>query len=292
MSIDYNRNDYVKVGHYSNVVGEFDKARADYNRNAPVHLCRFMGPLISKLALTHPEWMIVGLDPSWRSSEGFYILHRFRIYSGTDNIGRIHRDGYYEHDFKYEIFNDRVEASRQKRGGMRTGDMKKALKAIETFFAPRTIEERRAKATGEMGSHIQNTLWRTNRALNDLIQRITPALASYVTRNMSEIRSELESLGALAQTLDAIPDKFETCRAMWQIEAARNTQTGTTVVLMGDRYMLIPDKDPMNPQVVAASQLDPLMSGKIGVLKIFDKEDEAIECVGMRFDANTFYILP
>lgn len=292
MTIDYNRNHYAKVGHYSNIVAEFDKERVDYIKGTPVNMCSFMGPLISKLALTHPEWMIVGVEPSWSRIGDAYTLHRFRIYSGTDNIGRIFRDGYYEHDFKYEIYNDRVEASRSKRGGMRTGDMKKALKAIETFFAPRTIEERRAKATGEMGSHIQNTLWRTNRALNDLIQRITPALASYITRNMAEIRPELESLGALAQTLDAIPDKFEVCRGMGQIETSRNAQAGTTVVLMGDRYMLIPDKDPMNPQVVTTSQLDPVMSSKIGVLKIFDKEDEAIEDVGMRYDANTFYILP
>jgi hypothetical protein len=33
------------------------------------------------------------------------------------------------------------------------------------------------------------------------------------------------------------------------------------------------------------------MSGKIGVLKIFDKYDEAIECVGMRITPITFYII-
>jgi hypothetical protein len=292
MTIDYNRNHYAKVGHYSNIVAEFDKERVDYIKGTPVNMCPFMGPLISKLALTHPEWMIVGAEPMWSRIGDAYTLQRFRIYAGTDNIGRIYRDGYYEQDFKYEIYNDRVEASRSKRGGMRTGDMKKALKAIDKFFAPKTVEERRAKATGEIGSHITNTLWRTNRALNELIQRITPALASYLTRNMAEIRPELESLGALAQVLDAIPDKFEICKGMWQIETARKMEAGTTVVLMGDRYMLIPDKDPMNPQVVTTSQLDPVMSSKIGVLKIFDKEDEAIEDVGMRYDANTFYILP
>lgn len=289
--VDYARNDYAKVGHYSNILVEFSKDNPNYKKDASVKMCPFMHPLITRLAFTHPEWTIVGTDPSWRSADDSYILSHFTVYEGNENVGRIRRDGYYEHDFKYEIFNDRVEATRRKRGGTQTKDLKKALKVIEINFAPKSVEERRNKAIADMGNHIQSSVWRCNRTLNDTLQRITPALASYLVRNLDTIRAELESLGAQPQTLDTIPAKFETCKGIWQVEASRAMQTGTTVVLMNDRYLLIPDKSPLDTTVVTASQLDKDMAGKLGILKLFDKVDEAIEDVGMRLNATTFYIM-
>jgi len=287
--INYNDYDYVKMGHYTNVIAELRKGRSP---DAPIHMCAFMEPLISKLALTHPEWTIVANDAHYNSNKETYTVHRFTVYEGTEVAGRIHRDGWCMENFKYEIFNERVEKSRAKRGGMRTKDMKKALKAIEGFFAPKTLEERRLAAVSEMSRHISNTTWRATRMLNDAVQGVIPALATYLLANMDEIRTALESAGASTSGLDKIPARLEPCKALWQIEASRNNDAGTTVVLLGDSYMLIPDKNPTLPVTKTAAQLDPAMAAKIGVLKVFDKNDEAIEDIGMRFNATTFYLLP
>ena len=128
--------------------------------------------------------------------------------------------------------------------------------------------------------------------LNDAVQGVIPALATYLLANMDDVRAALESAGASTSGLDKIPLLLEPCKALWQIENARTNDEGTIVVLMGDNYMLIPDKNPTLPEIKTASQLDAGMAGKIGILKVFDKNDEALEDVGIRLNATTFYILP
>lgn len=289
--IDYNEHDYVKVGHYSNVSVELPKDRAckAYER---VHLCSFMEQLIYKVALQHPEWTIIGKDARWQAHSDTWRVADFNLYEDNEYIGRFTRRGYHEEQFQYELHNERISKARQRHGGKATKDLKKALKHIDEWFKPKTLQERLYKALEDMRSTTQTSEWRATRHVNDLIGRMLPAVTTYLVSNMSEVRPILESFGAPAAALDALPEKFETARGLWQVKASRETVAGTTVVLMGDKYMLIPDNDPTNPQIVTASQLDPAMSGKIGVLKIFDKEHEAIECVGMRISPTTFYIVP
>lgn len=292
MAIDYNRNDYVKVGNHTNIVVEFLKDRQPPRKmDAPIVLCEFMEPVITKVALTHPEWLIVAVDPNWYTAGQHYTLKRFQIYCGTEEIGRVYRDGYEWNEFKYEINNSRVAKTRKKYGGTRTKDEKKALKLINEFFSPLGIEERRQEVMSEMTDHIRQTTWRANRLLNTNLESMNNAVASYLVRNMGSVRSELESLGASPDKLNKLPSLYETCRGLWQVDASRDLKCGTTVVLMDDRYMLIPDNDPLNVQIVTASQLSSDMAGKIGILKVFDKDDEAVEDVGLRLNASTFYVI-
>jgi hypothetical protein len=175
---------------------------------------------------------------------------------------------------------------------MRTKDMKKALKAIDGFFAPTTDDERRGKALSEMSSHLSNTAWKSQRELNDIFSGVMPAMARYIVSNLEELRPALISQGIGEPILDRLVTKLEPYNAMQQINAVRNNKTGTTVVLVEDRYMLIHDSDPMTPVVVTAQQMDPAMAGKIGILKVYDNDTEALDGVGMRLNSYTFYVLP
>ena len=289
MTIDYKKFNYVKVGHYTNLMVQIPKERTE---TGPAKLCVFMEPLIAKLALTHPEWTIVGVEPRWHINDEQYQVQRFAIYAGHELVGRINRDGWQGHDYKYEIFNERVRQSRERSGGMRTMDMKKALKAIDGFFAPTTDAERRAKAVSDMGGHLQSAAWRTQRELNDVFAGIIPAISKYISSNMEKVRPELELLGVDANVLDRLNKRLEPYSVMEQISTARNNKTGTTVVLVEDRYMLIHDRDQLSPVVVTSQQLDPVMAGKIGILKVYDNDTDALEDVGMRLNSYTFYILP
>ncbi len=291
MTIDYKKFNYVKIGHYTNLVGEISKERTE---TGPVKLCPFMEPLIAKLALMHPEWTIVGENPRWHINDEFYQVQKFSIYAGHELVGRVLRDGWRDsgEDYKYEIFNERVRQTRERSGGMRTKDMKKALKAIDGFFAPTTDEERRGKAVAEMGGHLQSAAWKAQRELNDVFINVIPAMANYISSNLTELRPVLASYGVGEATLDRLTTRLEPYNVMVQINAARSSKAGTTVVLVEDRYMLIPDSDPANPVVVTSQQLDPSMAGKIGILKVFDNTDEALAGVGMRLNSYTFYVLP
>ena len=290
MTIDYKRFNYVKVGHYTNLMAQISKERSE---NGPVKLCPFMEPLMSKLALMHPEWTIVGIDPRWHINDAFYQAQKFIIYAGHEIVGRINRDGWRDsgEDYKYEIFNERVRMARERSGGMRTKDMKKALKAIDGFFAPTTNEERRSKAINDMGGHITSAIWKTQRELNDVFSGVIPAMANYIASNLEELRPVLVAHGMSEPKLDKLVTKLEPYNSMAQINTARNDKTGTTVVLVEDRYMLIPD-NVLTHTVVTSQQLDPVMAGKIGILKVFDNTEEALTGVGMRLNSYTFYVLP
>jgi hypothetical protein len=289
MAIDYKRFNYVKVGHYTNLMAQIDKA---YLHGGPAKLCAFMEPLISKLALTHPEWTIIGVEPRWHGNDGFYQLERFAIYAGHDVVGRIMRDGWRGDDYKYEIFNDRVRQARERSGGMRTKDMKKALKAIDGFFAPTTDEERRTKALSDMGSHLTTAVWKAQRELNDAFSGTLPAMANYIASNLEELRPALVAHGVREAALDKLVTRLEPHNIMMQINTARNNKAGTTVALMDDRYMLIHDSDPTTPVVVTSQQMDPAIAGKIAILKVFDNNEEPLDGVGMRLNASTFYVIP
>lgn len=292
MTINYNDNHYIKVGNYSNVVMELDKTRVTPDANTKVILCSFMEQLIYKVALQHPEWTIVAMDAGWSSLAETWRSHKFNVYKGTEYIGLLRRDGYYEDSYKYEVYNDRIANSRRKRGGICSKDLKKTLKTIAEHFKPKSHEELRRKALSEMASHRSNVAWRSNRAANEMLSRMAPSLLAYLTTNMSSVRGELEALGISPVLLDSLPGHLEKIKGMADVEAAARNRTGTTVLLMEDRYMVIPDADIDNPQIVTASQLNPDMSRKIGVLKLFDNNEEALEGIGMRYDAKTFYLVP
>lgn len=291
MTIKYDDYDYVKVGHYSNVVMELRKERTCKDTEK-VQLCSFMEQLIYKVALQHPEWTFVSDDPTWNSSSEFWRGYRFRVYAGTELMGLIRRDGYYEDSFKYEINSDRIAKGRMRRGGMCTKDLKKAIKAINEGFQPKTLEERKQKALSEMDSHKHTVDWRITRVMQDCLSSMLPALASYIGLNYEEMRPVLAGFGAPANALDALPKNLERCKGVWQLRVVRQNKTGTTVVLVDDRYMLIPDADFTASTVVTASQLSEDMSRKIGVLKLFNETEEVLEDIGMRMDETTFYIFP
>ena len=287
MTIDYKKYDYTKIGNYTNLMAAIPKERRE---TAPVHMCPFMEPFMSKLALTHPEWTIVGVDPMW--SRDVLQVKRFFIYEGNDAVGRINRDGWHEEDFKYEILNDRVRQTRERGGGIRTKDMKKALKAIDKFFFTTTDEERRFKAVGDMTSHINSVTWGTQRALTDVFILLMPAMANYIVSNMDELRPALEERGVGASTLDKLVARLEPYNSMAEVSAARANKTGTTVTIVKDRYMLMRDSDPTTHVIVTSQQMDPAMAGKIAILKVYDNNEEPLEGVGMRLNDHTFYVLP
>lgn len=287
MSINYTDNTYVKIGSYANVVNEIPKAKLEGGGVSRLH--GLLDQLVYKLALVHHEWQFVGED-SWynRVKEG-YEVKRLRIYEGPDQIGSILIDTWREP--KFEIRNARINAAMAKRNHKSTKDVDKAVKIVEQFFKSKTMTERVSEARTKVSSAIQNRKWTAEREFSTVLERLAPALATYVSLHMAEVRPILEAYGAPASALDMLVERNETRKLTANVSDIRNKNTGTTVLLHGDRYILMPGADPDNVQTVTASQLNDDMRGKLGVLKVVNDND-AIESVGMRIDSTTFYLLP
>jgi len=107
---------------------------------------------------------------------------------------------------------------------------------------------------------------------------------------MDRVRPTLEAYGAPTSALDVLSERYETKMLFISIAQAKASGKGTTVMLHGDRYILMQDSEP-ELTVLAASQLDEDMRTKLGILKVVE-DTEAVESIGIRINSTTFYLLP
>lgn len=282
MTIDYNKYNYTPIDSFKNVVNE---VRNDLNK-APASIHSALNPLISKLALRHPEWTFIGEHGDYHSN--CYHVKRFRIYEGIEPLGSVHVSTW--KDITFEIRNTRIAKSMARRGYKSTKDMDKALKIVESTFSAKdvqeTFEEGREKAAGVMQSKVWNTDREFSRVWNDL----TPAIVTYVALNLDKMRPTLEAYGASANSLDALIGRYEEAKKARTISQARQKGDGTTVVLFGDRY-IVSHRGSYGPQLMTASQLSEGIRTKLGVLKLVENE-QIVEGFGMRVNSTVFYLLP
>ena len=287
MSINYTANTYVKIGNYTNVVNEIPKDKLSGDGVSRLH--SLLDQLIYKLALVHHEWQFVGEDSWYNISKECYEVKRMRVYEGADEIGHILIDTWRQP--KFEVRNKRIASTMAKRNHKSTTNVDKAVKIVEQFFKSKTMTERVNEACTKVSSGISNRKWTASREFSGTMERLAPALATYVTLHMAEVRPILEAYGAPSGALDALTERNEMRKLTETVADTRDRRAGTTVMLHGDRYLIVRDDASEEVRNAAASQLDDDMRGKIGILKIVNDND-VIESVGMRIDATTFYLLP
>lgn len=284
MTIDYSKFNYPKLHNYSNVVNELRKD----SQPCPSIVHPMAMPLIDKLALRHPEWSIVGHESINMPNAGAYVVKRFRIYDGLDEVGTVTYSNWRDED-KFEIRNPRIYKSMTSRGYRSTKDAGKALKIIEEFFSAKTLDERVMEARSRIDSAINNAEWNARRAFEKTWSDLTPALAAYLTLNLDRIRPTLEAFGAPASALDEITERSENRKITKRVHTAHGTDKGVAIMLHGDRYVV--DRGTGNVETLTLSQLSEDMRSKLGVLKMVE-DGQVIDDFGIRVNPTTFYLLP
>lgn len=285
--IDHKKHTYVKIEPFANVLNEIDNTRMKEGGKSIIHPT--IEPLIYKLSLAHPEWQFIGEDSWFDAQATHFRAKRFRIYEGADELGSVLVDTYKGESF--EIRNRRISGSLTKRNYKSTKDVAKAIKIVGQFFGSKTMDERLREGAAAITSLASNKAWSATREFDAVWNKLAPALATYVTLNMDAIRPTLEAYGAPPSALDMLSEKNERSKAARYISNCRSKGVGTSVLLHGDRYVVVHDSDPDTHTILAASQLSDDMRGKLGILKIVDDE-EIIESVGVKVNAATFYLVP
>lgn len=287
--IDYNKNLYVKVGNFTNVVNEIPKDQiSDTNKDKPSWFHGFLDPLIDKLALHHPEWTLVGEDSWYSHVRESFTIKCFRIYEKDEELGTVKYDDWKGE--KFRISNKRISTSMKKRSAMETKDLNKALKIIADNFGSKSMTERVSEAMNNVTSAISNNMWRKRRTFDETVGKLAQPMVAYVVENMETMGPILEARGVSSAVLARLPQELAEYRNFNAVSTARNSNTGATVVLYEDRYIVKRDEFD-EALILTASQLSPEMSAKIGVMKIVDNE-AVVESVGMRINSSTFYLLP
>lgn len=284
--IDYNKHSYVKIDSFTNVVNEIPMTKQQGDGKSIIH--GRLWQVIYDLSLRHPEWQFVGEDSWWNHTMEAFDVKRFRIYEDNDEIGTIRIETW--NNEKFEIRNSRISNAMAKRSHKTTTDPKKAAKIVEQFFKSKTLAERVNEAKSAASSAVSNRAWGVTREFNTVMEKLAPALAAYVTLNMHTLRPTLEAFGAPSAALDTLTEKNEERKLANYIQNVRNNSQGITVLLHGDKYVMMDDRAGEEPQVLAASQLSDDLRGKMGILKVVENND-IIESVGMRISPTTFYVV-
>lgn len=284
MSIDYTKNAYIKIADFSNVVNEVDKFKLV--AEARHYLYRGVGHLVQQLALRHPEWLLVGESSWFNQSELSYPVKAFRVYEQDEEIGAFRLDGYNQ---TIIISNARIRNQLQRRNHRKTSDPDKALKIIEKNFSSKTVRERVEAARLLVANTISAVSYETHHNLGQAMGGFQSSLLKYLLANLDEVSAELTAMGANPDTLARLPELATKYREASGVGVSHSGNRGTTVVLYGDRYILITDSAPDEPTIATASQLSPELVGKLGLLKLVGYR-EVIESVGVRVNATIFYI--
>ncbi len=283
--IDYNKNDYFPVENFSNVVLELGKGEGPLMTK--IHAV--LGEVIRHVALRHPDWTLVGRDTL--EYNGYYHIVDFHFFAGRDFLGRVSKSGFRTYDGKVEINNHRIGDTRVKRGGMQTSDAKKAIKAIEKFFGTRNADELAEVSRKEARSVISNATWRSGRPFDDIMKKLAPALATYITMHYDKMAPALIGLGAPEGALSMLSDAFEAHKAAENV--ARSGRARTVIVATQGRY-LVTEEYSYKHEMKCNEELSADVRGKLGMLKLTEVPEsghEFIADVGVRISENVFCIV-
>jgi hypothetical protein len=288
--IDYDKYTYNKLGNYSNVVTKLEKDQEiDDSVTLVVHY--YMEPLIAKVSLEHPEWLFVGEGFKETRVAGHYGATRFDVYQDNEPIGRISLDGWQDSNYKWEIYNERIAKTRQRRGGTSTSDLNKARKLINSQFSKPTPNEMAERVAKRANSVIHDKSWTAQRRFDGHFSKVIASLSEYITKEFDAVAPALVQYGATEEQLKAVRVAQEDRVFPMKAEQIFKKSQGYVAFQSGDTYyMMAPQSDRVVDEIKSAD-LPTDLKAKIGMLKMVSPED-GIEDVGYRLDHNSFYILP
>lgn len=285
--IDYTNYTYAKIGNFTNVMVEIGKEK---NTPQRIDIHHYLDRLIGKVSLEHPEWQFLGTDGYYGAGD-VYVVNRFEVYEDNDKIGAIAFDGYNERTYKWVFHNERIRNARIRRGGMATGDLKKARKIIEEFFFAKTESEARAEAFRDARSVITNQHYQANRDFVSAADRLTPSVHRLLLAEYEDMRLRLLNYGATEDKLDKLVEAHAAREREAQLYTAIEANVGYVMIQRGNQYVAL---SPQTGDVVhraTNAELTPDVAAKLGILKMLTPK-ETVPDVGVRISSNTFYILP
>ena len=291
MTIDYNKYNYTKIGSYSNVLYEWpNDSQRDYSQWV-LELNTRMAPLGHKIAMAHPEWTLVmtgGFNSNIEPKRSGIV--NVKVVCEDEVIGTIGLDSW-KTGTPYSISCDKIANARERGRAAWTTKLEKAYKLVEENFAPVSLPTKVQRAVSNLSQVISAAAYGRQRAFNEGMSKLHPALAAYIVNNLAEISKAPELVGVNMQ-LEVIPTLVEDQRVADSFSYAVRNGHGHTVLIHKDKYLVQSTAAPSGDfHVLTASDLTEDMASKIGLLKALDSDNEIIEGVGVRTNGNAYFIL-
>lgn len=286
--IDYNKHAYSKVGSYSNVLYEWHPTERDRADTWQIELHNKIAGIIHKMAMAHPEWMIVMRGGGSHSDRQTKLnVHDARVICEGEVIGSLEVD-LWKTGEPIEVNCSAIQAKRQRRGGAWTTKVEKAYKLVEQNFCARSIFDRLKTGRGEVRSFTGSQSWGEQRKFSDAMGKLHEPLAAYIHNNIETLKAALPV--AYHAQLEAVPELARRLTEANIVANAASYDSGTYVLIREGKYYVMKGGDD-SYETLSSEELPADIATKVGMLKAFDTNDEIVEGVGVRMASGIYFVL-
>ena len=282
-------NDYITLG-IPNVLFESKKGILNNTHNnsevtaenTTIH--PFMLPLMKRLAQARPHWKFVAYRRNLANGSKFYVTN-FIVYEGSTQLGRIWKD-YENRGDVICINNERMSSNRQRGSSTNTQDLKKAFKLVTKNFRGPTVAEVVDEALVMTHGVVGLLASKRSTDFYSKYRSLTGFLEEYTMKNWEHIRQLATDAGISPMALDGMIEAYEAKMATQEISSARDNDTGATVLIRGDEYIVVIKGV---TSIFDTYQLPPHIKRSVGVLKMVENQTY-VEGHGARVDKDKFFI--
>jgi hypothetical protein len=246
----------------------------------------YLEPLIEELAIKHPEWKF-GHDHARRNHVGdgkvAWTYERLKVMDKYEELGQIGID-YTRAGKRFWISNHRVEAMRERGSGVKTTDIKKAIRHVDKFFGRKNLNEKLAEARDKARNVIENIsrdkyykhqgVW--NAIQNDARKYIVENIQAFMAATK---HSQAESFPEAVQELDHANN----------VREITNGNKSYLVFIEGMNYSV--SLGQRLPEIMTSEELPAFIRMGVGMLKLVEN-GVLITNIGFRVDESTFVVLP
>jgi hypothetical protein len=247
----------------------------------------YLEPLIEELALKHPEWKFEHENARRKLVEGGGIgwtYERIKITDKYEQLGKIGLD-YVRTGKRFWISNHRVEAMRERGSGVKTTDIKKAIRHVEKFFGRKSLDEKLTEAKQLARSVVEDVA-------RDKFYKFRNTWGVLENEARLFIAENIEAFKA-ATSYPAEAERFT--EVVNELEHSNNVrdmlhQSKTYLVFIdGMNYSVSLGQS--QPEIMSSEKLPDFIRRGVGMLKLVER-GSIITNIGVRVAEDTFIVLP
>lgn len=247
-------------------------------------------PLIQRIALKHPEWVLEASGSNrYRGDEGeksYYICTMFQILEKGEDVGRICIGKNYSKGVpQFEITNKRIRDNLQRGSALKTMTLEKAVKLVEKHFSTRTVNELWEEQMKHADTELENLRDRLRSSFNYMWRSDGAPMMQYILKHWDDFAATLDDAEKLR--LGEFPVLHERGKVAHDMYQQVTTGKVIRVMLLNNNYVV------SNGDASFSSfDHDHLPEGirrKLGLLKLVE-DNTMLEGVGYRVNETTFLL--
>jgi hypothetical protein len=247
----------------------------------------FLEPLVEELAIKHPEWKF-GHDHARRNHVGDgkveWTYERMKVMDKYEELGQIGID-YTRAGKRFWINNHRVEGMRERGSGVKTTDIKKAIRHVDKFFGRKNLNEKLAEARDKARNVIENISRDKYYKHQNVWGSIQDDARKYIAENIQAFMAATNN----HKKAEEFPVAMQELDHANNVRAMTNSNKSHLVFIEGMNYSVSLGQS--LPEIMTSEELPAFIRMGVGMLKLVE-DGVLITNIGFRVDESTFVVLP